>query len=170
MESGEAQQFRILPGGNRYRVGANESLLPSDDTVAASDENRPRLTQGGHKPQRIATTERTQTPERWQEFRLPETVTFAPTDESVVPESAMPPTEELHDQAVADDVDGESWSDPIVFGPDGTAQDASIRLLNERGMQVIVRVRGLTGAASVGPIELQPDEQQVANVESTVRP
>lgn len=175
IESGEAQQVRFLPGKERYRVGAHEVLMPHDDSAAASDENGPRLTQGGHKPVRIVTAEgTTAAPERWEEFRLPDYVKFAAeeirdeTEMTAQPVAA--PMQTASDQAVTDDLDGEAWSAPIVFAPDGSAEDATIRLLNDRGMQIVVHVRGLTGAASIGAIERQSEEEGMVAVDGPPAP
>jgi type II secretory pathway pseudopilin PulG len=45
-----------------------------------------------------------------------------------------------------------TWSDPIIFFPDGTATDAEVTLQNDQGRQITVWLRGLTGIAQVGQI------------------
>jgi prepilin-type N-terminal cleavage/methylation domain-containing protein len=45
------------------------------------------------------------------------------------------------------------WASPILFAPDGTAQDASLYVADAGGRYQLVSVRGLTATASVGPIE-----------------
>ena len=45
------------------------------------------------------------------------------------------------------------WAGPILFAPDGTAQDASLYVADARGRFQLISVRGLTATASVGPIE-----------------
>lgn len=45
------------------------------------------------------------------------------------------------------------WASPILFAPDGTAQDASLYVADAGGRYQVVSVRGLTATASVGPIQ-----------------
>jgi prepilin-type N-terminal cleavage/methylation domain-containing protein len=46
-----------------------------------------------------------------------------------------------------------NWSPAILFMPDGTAQDASLVVVDEEGRYQSLSVRGLTGAVYVGPVE-----------------
>jgi len=45
------------------------------------------------------------------------------------------------------------WATPILFAPDGTAQDASLFVADSNGRYQLVSVRGLTASASVGRVE-----------------
>jgi len=45
-----------------------------------------------------------------------------------------------------------TWSWPICFYPDGTADSASVWLENEKGRRMEVRLRGLTGVVTVGSL------------------
>jgi Tfp pilus assembly protein FimT len=45
------------------------------------------------------------------------------------------------------------WSKPILFSPDGTAEDASLVIADEHGRYQVLSVRGLTGSVYVGPLE-----------------
>jgi hypothetical protein len=45
-----------------------------------------------------------------------------------------------------------SWSQPVLFYPDGTAMAARIALVGDRGRAIVVEVRSLTGGARVGEI------------------
>lgn len=169
IESGEPYQFQFLPGGNKYRVGTFELLLPNDDATSTSDDSRPRLTRGGHKPQRLVDTQSAAAfdPLRWDEYRLPETITFAVVEHSEsVPEALLVPNS-LAAQSDLGESDAESWSAAIVFQPDGSATNRSVTLLNERSMQIEVSVRGLTGAARVGTIE--PRDENTLNSGSKVQ-
>ncbi len=53
----------------------------------------------------------------------------------------------------ADKLSGVSWSGPIVFQPDGSAADAEFSVHDDRGQYVTFRVRGLTGAVSMGRLQ-----------------
>jgi prepilin-type N-terminal cleavage/methylation domain-containing protein len=47
---------------------------------------------------------------------------------------------------------GQGWSNPIVFQPDGSCNDASILLANENGSTIRVTIRGMTGTAGLGDV------------------
>ncbi len=53
----------------------------------------------------------------------------------------------------ADKLTGLSWSGPILFQPDGSATDAEFTVVDERGQQVTLNVRGLTGAVATGRLQ-----------------
>ncbi len=66
-------------------------------------------------------------------------------------------TESLEAEAFLDLPDagtlaGKTWSLPILFRFDGTAEDHRFRLLDEEGRSAEIRVRGLTGAAWVSQV------------------
>lgn len=44
------------------------------------------------------------------------------------------------------------WSEPIVFYPNGSTTNARIRLVDGRQRHVEIRLRGLTGTATMGPV------------------
>lgn len=159
IESGEPQRFQFVPTGNAYRVGVDRVLLAPADGSQGADDNGPRLTAGGSESAPTALAPEAVEPQRWSEFELPAGVKFsellveqivAPTSQPLAPASA----EEELDPAVS----GQTWSPPIVFHPDGTTQNAELSLQNERGMRIAVRLRGLTGGAVLGPLELVEDD------------
>lgn len=45
-----------------------------------------------------------------------------------------------------------SWSEPLVFAPDGSAMDAVVTIGDNRGQRIDLTVRGLTGATATGPM------------------
>ena len=47
---------------------------------------------------------------------------------------------------------GVSWSAPLLFSAEGVSQDVVLTLGDKRGHRIDVTVRGLTGAAAVGPM------------------
>ncbi len=64
-----------------------------------------------------------------------------------------------------DDLPGESgvsWGRAIVFYPNGRARDARVGVRNERGEGIEIRLRGLTGAVSLGPLERELPEERSA--------
>ena len=49
------------------------------------------------------------------------------------------------------------WSQPILFYPDGTTSTAAIVLAHESNGKIVVKIRGITGDVSVGPVEALDD-------------
>jgi len=59
--------------------------------------------------------------------------------------------------AEAADLAQRTWSRPILFRFDGTAEDRSFRVMDEEGRAAVISVRGLTGAIRVGPVFIMED-------------
>jgi prepilin-type N-terminal cleavage/methylation domain-containing protein len=51
-----------------------------------------------------------------------------------------------------------SWSSPILFRFDGSAEDREFRVMDAEGRSSSVTVRGLTGAVRVSPVFIMEDE------------
>lgn len=60
--------------------------------------------------------------------------------------------------AEAGDLSQRTWSSPILFRFDGTADDRTFRVMDEEGRSAEVTVRGLTGAVRVTPVFLREDK------------
>ncbi len=45
-----------------------------------------------------------------------------------------------------------SWSPPLIFKPDGSTQDFSVEIENEKGAYVVLEVRGITGGTQLSQI------------------
>lgn len=54
------------------------------------------------------------------------------------------------------DLGGAKWSDPILFYPDGSADQSMFRLQDESGQVMEITVRGLTAAVSAGVVREEP--------------
>jgi len=54
--------------------------------------------------------------------------------------------------------DEAGWSDPILFYPDGTTSDSVVVLRDERGHSLRVALRGITGTATLGRVQTNPEE------------
>lgn len=52
----------------------------------------------------------------------------------------------------AGDLAQRTWSTPVLFRFDGSAEDRSFRVMDEEGRQSDISVRGLTGAVRVTPV------------------
>lgn len=54
----------------------------------------------------------------------------------------------------AGDLAQRTWSSPVLFRFDGTAEDRTFRVMDEDGRTAEVTIRGLTGAVRVSPVYL----------------
>lgn len=74
--------------------------------------------------------------------------------------------------------DGTTWSAPVFFFPDGTTSTAASLLKNQKDRCLEVRLRGLTGTATIGSIsfpdgyigELDPSTQGMSKMELDALP
>lgn len=78
---------------------------------------------------------------------LPDGINFAGDDVSLDARSGQIAAQDL----VSGSVDI-SWSQPILFYPDGTASSARVALVGDRGRAIVVEIRGVTGGAKIGDI------------------
>jgi len=60
--------------------------------------------------------------------------------------------------AEAADLANRTWSSPILFRFDGTAEDRTFRVMDEEGRAAEVSVRGLTGSVRVSPVFIMEDQ------------
>jgi prepilin-type N-terminal cleavage/methylation domain-containing protein len=60
--------------------------------------------------------------------------------------------------AEAGDLANRTWSSPILFRFDGSAEDRTFRVMDEEGRAAEVSVRGLTGAVRVTPVFIMEDQ------------
>lgn len=58
----------------------------------------------------------------------------------------------------AGDLAQRTWSTPILFRFDGTAEDRTFRVMDEEGRESQISVRGLTGAVRVTPVFTMEDD------------
>lgn len=139
MNSGLTWQFRYEPNGRRCLVLPQQRPLSSPDSGdAAVDGNTEaiaellELAEGlrflPSPPGPAALTSQSTTTERLAEDWL--TAFGAPASLAEV-----------------------GWAGAILFMPDGTAQDASLVVVDDDGRYQVLSVRGLTAAATVEPIE-----------------
>jgi len=129
IDTGLTYQLRYEPDGRRFVV------IPFDppETLAASSSS----TDDGVSTYPVLSG------------RLAETCSF------VIPDDAEPIAEGLPVDSFsmlpdAAELEATTWGPPILFYPDGTADDAQLRIVNEDELSVDLQVRGLTGTVSVG--------------------
>ncbi|MFO0790252.1 MAG: prepilin-type N-terminal cleavage/methylation domain-containing protein [Pirellulales bacterium] len=155
MESGEAQVFRCEPKGSRFQLTSLNKLgMPESSSQAreASDEDRAaqKSNQESESTSDSDSGSSSGSDSEWSPEdilrlgieRLPDDVNFAMAEVSASNQVA----------AMFGGSTDQSWSDPILFNPDGTTSDASVLLENDRGETIRVTLRGLTGVSSAGQI------------------
>jgi hypothetical protein len=128
MQSGQTQAFRFqLKGDQSQLIPFDQLSLPESAGVRRTNSEE----------ERSATDIL-----RLSQNRLPENVIFAAGDVAASNQVA----------ALLGTSEGEHWSPPILFKPDGTTSDASVVLQNDRGATIRVTLRGLTGIASASEV------------------
>jgi len=139
VESGQPQEFRYQPGGQRSEVvamrpPAGELGLPFlGGVTAVSPPITSQLAQDA--------------PET---FELPPGIHFA---------GEQPADTSAADAMLLFDFDSTEWAAPIVFYPNGRTSRAQIRLTGDGGRFVDVSLRGLTGEVRIGRIGIVREEE-----------
>jgi type II secretory pathway pseudopilin PulG len=110
----------------RYQPGGNQYESGPYPAVDASVPGQPVDTPDG--PPTIAST-------------LPDGVLFL-DPQSLAMETPLPSAAAV-----------ETWSEPVLFYPNGRSSNARLRLADQAGRTVSVILRGVTGGAVVGPVE-----------------
>ena len=128
LDAGLTWQFRFEPGGRRYVA------VPYEFDEIEGDDQQQQQSQLELLP-RVS-------------GQLPEGYTFSAADE------ATTGTEALDELALAgltgsQDLQGSSWSPPLLFFSDGTSRNASFDIVDEQLRGRRLSVRALTGAVTV---------------------
>lgn len=128
MRSGHTYAFTYTVGGIRYHLrreeGAPSSFGTSDDDTKSSADGTSSLP---------------------QDKSLPEGILFAGDDGGGgLTASDQDSTSTLQESS--------SWSDPILFFPDGSTSDARLVLASGRHASIQLSLRGVTGAVTVGEL------------------
>jgi len=147
MNSGRVQMLSFDATANAYGVVALDDLTTSDPFSAAAEPSAMSLAPTFVRtlPDGVAL----------RELASLDDVTAPPQSPMHVPMQPMlPPTSNI---AAGSDPTAAAASpayatSPVYFPPDGTTSSARVVLVNDRGMHVEVRLRGLTGAVSVGDV------------------
>ena len=129
LDAGLTWQFRFEPGGRRYVAVPYEF-----DEIEGDDQQQQQQSQLELLP-RVS-------------GQLPEGYSFSPADE------ATTGTEALDELALAgltqqDDLQGATWSSPLLFFSDGTSRNASFDIVDKQLRSRRLSVRALTGAVTV---------------------
>jgi type II secretion system protein H len=142
--SGEAMSFRYQPGTGRYRI---EQRTEQQILLAAFTASSGGAGQGGGGGSSAAVQSVPPAPVPPVEDELPDGVSFAGSE--VMADSRA--TRLAAEDRVRSMGDG-SWSEAVLFYPDGTATAAQVVLVGARGRAIAVELRSLTGDVRVGSI------------------
>jgi hypothetical protein len=141
MNTGATFAFRYAPGGDHYTV----ECLPTPELY--SDRDSSAFGTSG-------TLEPDPTTQLKLDRHLPDRVCFSggqSATDSRAAEAATSGTSTNADAQLA-------WADPILFYPDGTTSTACIRVQNQYNRMIELSLRGLTGVATVIPIQDAPSD------------
>jgi len=144
--SGETMSFRYQPGTGKYRVEqrTEQQLLLAAFSASSAGAGQQA---GGGAPSAAGQSATPPAPLSPVEHQLPEGVTFAGSEVTADSRAARLAAEER----VRSMGDG-TWSEAVLFYPDGTATAAQVALVGARGRAITVELRSLTGDVRVGPI------------------
>jgi prepilin-type N-terminal cleavage/methylation domain-containing protein len=180
IESGQSIRFRYEPGGGRYLLDSpsgaendEESAGEDDVNGFASDESggagsgsfvTDNKLSSGPSSGSSGGRQREARPAWILRGELPTEVVFRDpaevTDEELPPGSAL--SDMLADEAsereevttlIEDEDENSDLSVPVYFYANGRAENAEVVLVGPEEYRIAVRLRGLTGAASLGPLE-----------------
>jgi prepilin-type N-terminal cleavage/methylation domain-containing protein len=131
MQSGQTHAFRYEPMGSRFQIVALNSL-------GDPAQNELFLDDGESKPESAEFV-------RLSQNRLPEGVIFHSGNvaSSAQTLATLPTALES------------SWSQPILFYPNGTTSDATLLLANSQEVTIRVTLRGLTGISQTVEAEIE---------------
>ncbi|MBX7165146.1 MAG: prepilin-type N-terminal cleavage/methylation domain-containing protein [Pirellulales bacterium] len=159
LNAGRDHVVCFAPGGQRYAIAPHDGV----GAAAAFATGEETALQYDDAPERGQRDEAATPASTLVELELPEGVHFAARDlaQSYGRESAAGTSPAAWtDGTTGEASEGESAgaersleAEQIVFHPDGSCSDATIRLNNERRFAITVQLRGLTAVATVGPLE-----------------
>lgn len=131
IDTGLTYQFRYEPNGRRFVV------VPFDppETLASSSTS----TEEGVGTYPVLSGQLGEQ----SKFVIPE-------DQPAVAEGL--PRESFASLPDANDLEATAWGPPLLFYPNGTAGDATFRIVNEDDLRVELTVRGLTGTLTLSPL------------------
>jgi prepilin-type N-terminal cleavage/methylation domain-containing protein len=129
LESDTIWQFRYEPGGDKY------VRIPYKQTGEESD-----------------------TLDGQMSLVLPEGLTFSEEDRLTTATREPLSAKDLEGLPNSGELNGVSWSAPILFFPDGSATAASFQVIDEQAGERTVTLRDLTGGVSVSRGNLGDEE------------
>ena len=142
MRSGRTYTFQCVVHGDRYR------MQRQDDAAAGAEGETPAVAE----PDGATSTDESAMAD---EKTLPDGVTFTACELTLAGEGAGAGAQPAADSPATADapvMDGDGWSDPILFYPDGTTSNARVVLAGERNFSVELMLRGLTGTITANDL------------------
>jgi Tfp pilus assembly protein FimT len=136
MTTGQVVAFRVLPEGGQYTVVPWADLEPLAGTSGMTAVTSGEVSAAATIP--LTTS-----------GALPENVRFVGTGSL---RQASVRDEGFDTLAGALSGEGQAWSTPLFFYPDGRTSSGQVTLANDLGRSVVVELRGLTGTAKVHPL------------------
>jgi len=155
IESGRPQEFRFQPGTGLFEVRPKEEEAAGPAVLKSALE---QMSDESGESEPISGAEVTDTAA--YERYLPQGMVFA--GQEVAKEPAAGEEEEgLAGLSTAELTERQTWSEPILFYPNGRSSNARIRVTDGRRYAVDVSLRGLTGTVRVGPASrIEPATEQ----------
>lgn len=136
IESGVDYQFRFEPGGHfAAAIPAEQNISPGNSSDA-DDETADFM---------------------YRSVELPETI-FIRTGHNDTSGSETLDLPAFGDLENAGTLASKSWSLPILFRSDGSAEDKTFRVMDEQQRSCEVSVRGLTGAISLSGVYIMEEK------------
>lgn len=137
-------EFRYEPGGNRFVVVPHEPVEILSEQTNIDPQGQVSLGSSADQLVRVGGT-----------LRAGVQFAVAVNDDAEnlgIPVITPPPVPladwQIQGLPNADELSGVAWSEPMLFYPDGSAQQSILRLEDEYGQSVEISVRGLTGVVS----------------------
>lgn len=162
ISTGETFAFRYQPDKPLMRIEAstqNEDLIAASSTLGATGSSfGGSMQMGGAQMAGASSSAGAITPSAGT---MGGPAQPTPPVEDVLPDPIVFYGGEVASDARADQLSAQermkgsidlSWSQPVLFFPDGTAVAARIALAGDRGRAIVIEVRSLTGAVRVGEI------------------
>jgi len=140
MRQGQVMMLQAMSGGNSIRIKRFQSVADATEAIDQTGSQSALLSganQGTMTSQATDTTERT--------IELPAQVTIESVGVASAARGSQIEQATLSDQAAG-------WSRPILFYPDGSTSTAVVVLRHESVGQLKVKLRGITGDATVGQV------------------
>jgi hypothetical protein len=141
MRQGRVLMLQATVEGNQFRT---KPFFSATDATEAIDQtgSQSALLTGANQGNIVAMES---DPGAEETFDLPEGVRFESIGVTSVARSM-----EIEQQTASDTASG--WSQPILFYPDGSTSTAAVVVVSEGIGRVVVRMRGITGDATVSEV------------------
>lgn len=139
LDTSTAWQFRLEPGGRRFLWMPLESVSANAGTAANST---------------AVTASTSDSADSAPQFgELPKGVTFSADADGVPLAIEHLPAAMVAGLGNGYELTQVGWSLPMTFQPDGSSSDFELAVIDSRGLQIRLTIRGLTGGLTVSSME-----------------